>query len=255
MIESFEHQVAINSELGQAYFFWESKNGRIFLASQVTKELGYNRTSRQVLASLNLIDGVDRVNFKKKENKELFEQLSNMNVTGLRASEVIMITESGFWKLVMQSQKSVGIKTRAWLAREVLPSIRKTGSYSIESTNPMDIFTERSKQIELSKSTNSKIAKYARTPDEYSKFWNDMHIMVVGLNAQQIKDLYKSKASAKEILRTHAPHLEATEAIIEDFWQKGLGLERIKETGLHESLAFSFKAMLSLGIDLSQLGK
>lgn len=255
MVESIEHQIITNPELGQAYFYWESKNGRMFLASQVTKALGYKRTSYDVLKHHNLCVGTDFVKFTKKENKELFNQLLHINVCQLRAKEIIMLTESGFWKLVMQSQKSVGIKTRSWLANEVLPSIRKTGSYSIESTNPMDIFTERSKQLELSKSTNSKIAKYAKTPEEYSKFWNEMHLMVVGLNAKQIKELYKSKESAKQVLRIHAPHLEATEAIIEDFWQKGIGLDKIKDTGLHQSLAHSFKAMLSLGIDLKELGK
>ena len=40
-----------------------------------------------------------------------------------------------------------------------------------------------------------------------------------------------------------------------NYHQKGLGLEKIKDTGLHTSLAFSFKAMLSLGIDLKKLGK
>lgn len=254
MLNSNEHQVATNSELGQAYFYWESKNGRMFLATQVMKELGYKGVG-DTLRNYDLIEGNDFVKFFKKTDKDLFNQLFDIKSIGQRASEVIFLTESGFWKLVMQSRKSVGIKTRAWLAGEVLPSIRKTGSYAIESTNPMDIFTERSKQLELSKSTNSKIAKYARTPEEYSQFWNDMHLMIVGLTARQIKELYKSKESAKQVLRIHAPHLEATEAIIEDFWQKGIGLERIKDTGLHTSLAYSFKAMLSLGIDLKTLGK
>jgi prophage antirepressor-like protein len=255
MFESLEHQIATNSELGQAYFYWESNNGRLFLASQVTKVLGYNRTASKLLSYHNLLKDTDYVKFSKKDNKELFIQLEDIMVIRSRASEIIMLTESGFWKLVMQSQKSVGIKTRTWLAGEVLPSIRKTGSYTAPPTTGLDIFTERSKQLELSKSTNGKIALYARTSEEYAKFWNDMHLMVVGLTAKQIKEMYNSKESAKQVLRIYAPHLEATEAIIEDFWQKGIGLDRIKDTGLHTSLAYSFKAMLDLGIDLKTLGK
>lgn len=253
MVDSTKHQALINSELGQAYFYWESKNGRLFLASQVMKELGYKGVG-DTLRSYHLIDGVDFVKFLKRENKDLFKELFDLKSIGQRASEVIMISESGFWKLVMQSRKQIGVKTRHWLASEVLPSIRKTGAYSFESNNPLDIFTERSKQIELSKSTNTKIAKTAKTNEEYAKFWNELHLMVVGMTAKQIKDLYKSKESAKQILRTHAPHLEATEAVIEDIWQKGIGFERIKDSNLHKSLAHSFKAILDFRIDLKTLG-
>src|SRR6478736_388213 len=211
-----EHQVITNPELGHAYFYWESKNGRIFLASQILKELGYKGVG-DTLRTYDLEEGVDFVKFQKKNDKELFNQLVDLKSIGQRAGEVIFLTESGFWKLVMQSRKSVGIKTRHWLANEVLPSIRKTGKYEISTGNPLEIFTERKIQLETSKSTNSIISK---TDGEYSKFWNELHILVTGMDAKTIKEIYKSKESAKEVLRKYAPHLEATEAVITDFWQK-----------------------------------
>ncbi len=159
--------------------------------------------------------------FWDKSDREIFDELSKMNLLGQRAGEVIFLTESGFWKLVMQSRKSIGIKTRDWLANEVLPSIRKTGTYSIASNNPMAIFTERNKQLELAKKSNSILSK-TKDPEAYSKFWNDLHLLVVGLDAKSIKAVYKSKESAKEVLRKHAPHLEATEAVIEDIWASGI---------------------------------
>jgi hypothetical protein len=246
-----EQGLITNNELGQAYFYWEGKNGRIFLASQVMKELGYKGGSK-TLYSYDLVESVDLIKFSKKNDSEIFTQLSKMNLLGQRASEVLFLSESGFWKLVIQSRKSIGIKTRHWLANEVLPSIRKTGNYSIETGSPLEIFTERKIQLGLSKDVNSIISK---TDKDYAKFWNDLHILVTGLDAKSIKALYKSKESAKEVLRKYAPHLEATEAVIADLWKKGIGLKKIEEKNLHGSLAHSFKAMIELGIDLNKLGK
>lgn len=245
-----EHSIIVNNELKLSFFYWESKHGRLFLAKQVMKELGY-AGGTFTLKHAELIDGFDMFKFAKATDKELFKELEQLNCIGQRASEVIMIAESGFWKLVMQSRKSVGIKTRHWLASEVLPTIRKTGTYSIANDSPLAIFTERSKQLELSKGVNAQINK---TSEDYAKFWNELHVMVVGLDAKGIKELYQSKKSAKEVLRKHLPHLEATEAVIEDIWKQGVGLEKIKDTNLHKSLAHSFNAILSLGIDLKNLG-
>jgi prophage antirepressor-like protein len=248
-----EHSIITNQELGHAYFYWESKHGRIFLASQVMKELGY-LGGNKTLYSFELKEGIDVIKFSKKYDRDIFDELSKLNLLGQRASEVIFLSESGFWKLVMQSRKSIGIKTRDWLANEVLPSIRKTGVYSVASNNPMAIFTERNKQLELSKKSNGILSK-TKNPEAYAKFWNDLHLLVVGLDAKGIKAIYKSKVSAKEVLRKHAPHLEATEAVIEEIWASGIGLDQIKKTELHKSLAHSFNALLSLGVDIKTLGK
>ena len=58
-----QHEIVTNSELGQAYFYWESKHGRLFLASQVLKELGYKRSVTQLFASMNMVDGIDKIKF------------------------------------------------------------------------------------------------------------------------------------------------------------------------------------------------
>lgn len=52
--------------------------------------------------------------------------------------EMTMVNESGLYHLVLLSKKPEAKKFRKWVTEEVLPSIRKTGSYSISKTN-MDI--------------------------------------------------------------------------------------------------------------------
>lgn len=45
--------------------------------------------------------------------------------------EMIVISESGFYRLVMTSRKPQVKKFQKWVTSEVIPSIRKTGGYSI----------------------------------------------------------------------------------------------------------------------------
>ena len=52
--------------------------------------------------------------------------------------ETNIINESGMYSLIFRSRKPEAKKFRKWVTEEVLPSIRKTGSYSITKTN-MDI--------------------------------------------------------------------------------------------------------------------
>lgn len=47
--------------------------------------------------------------------------------------KVVAVNESGLYSLVFQSRKPGAKKFRKWVTMEVLPSIRKTGSYSVKS--------------------------------------------------------------------------------------------------------------------------
>ena len=52
--------------------------------------------------------------------------------------EMTIINESGLYHLVLVSRKPEAKKFRKWVTEEVLPSIRKTGSYSI-TKSPIDV--------------------------------------------------------------------------------------------------------------------
>ena len=53
-----------------------------------------------------------------------------------RNQKVTFITESGFYCVVLRSDSSLAKPFRKWVTSEVLPSIRKTGSYSIQQQTP-----------------------------------------------------------------------------------------------------------------------
>lgn len=249
MISSYKN--ISNQDIGISFFYWEARMGRIFLANQILKELGYERTTWNVLDSMGLIDGQDKLKIQKRDNRELFDELTYLNVVQLRAKEVLMLTESGLWKIIIQSSKPIGIKTRHWLATEVLPSIREKGYYNpieFESSpfHKLSEYTERGKQVQSSKNVNAKI--YRSGLDNYSQYWNELHNLVTGMTAKDIKEFYKSKKSATEILRKYAPELQATESFINDIYNRGIGLDSVKESDLHKTLPPAFNSLFKLGI-------
>lgn len=249
-----KHKLIQNSDLNLAFFYWEGKNGRLFMAKQIMKSLGYIG-GNSTLDHAQLEVGKDRLTIKKNDDRDLFDQLGKLNLLGARSGSVIMLSESGVWKLIMQSRKQVGINTRNWLAREVLPSIRESGKYDISASENSPFsqlagFTERPKQLDNSKSVNAIIYKGDK---DFSKYHDEVHRMVTGLSAKQIKELYKSKASAREVLREFAPQFATTEAIIDDIYKRGVGLETIKESKIATTMPPAINSLFACGIKLSDL--
>ena len=62
---------------------------------------------------------------------------------------VAVINESGLYALILRSDKPNAKPFRKWVTSEVLPAIRKTGSYSIQK--PVSQFTELSEKDKLYK--------------------------------------------------------------------------------------------------------
>lgn len=63
------------------------------------------------------------------------DELTKLNL-GSRAGETNFITESGLYAVVLRSDKPTAKKFRKWVTSEVLPSIRKTGAYSMAKYQP-----------------------------------------------------------------------------------------------------------------------
>ena len=48
-----------------------------------------------------------------------------------REQQTIIVNESGLWNVVLRSDKPAAKRFKKWLTSEVIPSIRKTGSYAL----------------------------------------------------------------------------------------------------------------------------
>jgi len=64
------------------------------------------------------------------------DKVKQMVYDGNQMKETILINESGLYALVLSSKLPGAKKFRRWVTSEVLPSIRKTGGYSIPKDYP-----------------------------------------------------------------------------------------------------------------------
>ena len=95
-----------------------------FKAKQVAEALGYTNTKRAVQTN---IDDEDKTQYKN-----LVCNVHGSLYCPLDASDlnVVFINESGLYSLILRSHKAEAKVFKRWVTREVLPAIRKTGSYS-----------------------------------------------------------------------------------------------------------------------------
>lgn len=85
-----------------------------FVAADVCRILGMKNT-KQALSSV------------VKDDIILNDTIDSMG----RVQKVNYVNESGLYDLVLRSRKKEALNFRRWVTSEVLPTIRKTGSYSI----------------------------------------------------------------------------------------------------------------------------
>lgn len=82
------------------------------------------------------------------------DELTRLNL-GSRAGETNFITESGLYAVILRSDKPNAKKFRKWVTSEVLPSIRKTGGYSMPKTTSGHIQLLAQGYTELEQAVNS----------------------------------------------------------------------------------------------------
>lgn len=101
-----------------------------FVAKDVAVSLGYKSTNQSV-----------------KDNTDEEDRRSSPIVTPSGTQNMVIINESGLYSLVFNSRLESAKKFKKWVTSEVLPTIRKTGSYG---------------QPQLPQTTDGKIALLAQ---------------------------------------------------------------------------------------------
>jgi prophage antirepressor-like protein len=126
-----------------------------FVAKDIGQVLGYKTDSAMSNAKKDLENDEIKTSFKMKssDNRDKYYDL---------------ISESGLYSLIMRSRKPIAKPFQKWVTRDVLPEIRKTGSYSLENSQTSNqpqpdqniinnIFTLEKSFINLRPSEASKI--------------------------------------------------------------------------------------------------
>jgi prophage antirepressor-like protein len=72
---------------------------------------------------------------------------NSTNSEDQRLKEFKIISESGLYSLIMRSRKPVAKPFQKWVTKEVLPSIRKTGSYSLQKEEKVEFDFEEIQKV------------------------------------------------------------------------------------------------------------
>jgi prophage antirepressor-like protein len=113
-----------------------------FIAKEISNILGYSETSKM----LKRLDNDERKTVARNERSFSIELFGNQG-------SLILINESGLYNSIFGSKLSFAKEFKKWVTREVLPSIRKTGSYSLQNPNEPDLelIEKRVKLVSYSK--------------------------------------------------------------------------------------------------------
>lgn len=116
-----------------------------FVASDVTRILQYVNGKQAII----------------EHCKGVYKKYPLMTSGGMQ--ELSIINESGIYKLVLASKKPEAIKFKEWVTEKILPSIRKTGSYSVTPKKELSI---EEMTLLVIQNMQSKIADQSRQLEE-----------------------------------------------------------------------------------------
>lgn len=153
-----------------------------FVGKDVTDILGYQNGSRDINRH---VDEEDRYKVM------LFD--------GNQDKETIIINESGLYSLILSSKMPDAKKFKRWVTSEVLPSIRKTGSYhSQQQLSPMEMIAAMANHaVEMERQLNEMKTVVAETSSKLEQaldvFANDTLAMTdwTGYTSRKINSICK----------------------------------------------------------------
>ena len=96
----------------------------LFIGKDIAEILGYVDTSQSIREH---VDEEDKMKWSQAQKSRGNETLS----LKLQA-QTILINESGLYSLILRSKLENAKKFKRWITSEVLPSIRKSGTYKLQ---------------------------------------------------------------------------------------------------------------------------
>ena len=112
-------------------FHFQGKNIQIkvlnnepwFLAADIARALTVKDPSRMI----------EHASIKEQHVRTILNRMNDVH------REMLFVDESGMYKILMKSRKAVAEKFQDWVTEQVLPSIRKTGSYSVNQATALPL--------------------------------------------------------------------------------------------------------------------
>lgn len=120
-----------NPDFGDVRVLLDEKSNPWFVGNDIARCLGYENLGNAVK---RFVDDEDSI-ILASDCKSMGFKINPLINQAVR--EIKLINESGMYSLIMSSKMESAKKFKKWVTSEVLPSIRKTGSYSMPSKNEL----------------------------------------------------------------------------------------------------------------------
>lgn len=164
-------QVFNNAEFGQVRTIVD-ENKILFCASDVAKALGYR-------------------NYNDAVNKHCRAIVKCDTPISGKIQAINFIPEGDIYRLIIRSKLPTAEKFESWVFDEVLPSIRKTGSYAIENNNNEDLKLRRLNIME----ENAR-ARRLKAENDRAKLWLELSEKTNRERVKQISEAYTANTLA-----------------------------------------------------------
>lgn len=229
----------------------DAKGNPWFDAPSVCKVLGYVRDASNVLEKLEDDEKIllDRKKYSDptpavgSESDYPSEGCSEIARKNGGAQKKWFVNEPGLYSLILGSEKPEARQFKRWITHEVLPGIRKTGSYTLTEKQPETPYTPPTlEQLqEAARSHNKWEADVSRLLDEVVK-WNNILDPEFWSLVKRVEALEKpAKKQLVQVMLNFQENLEAEAKIIrliEEF-----GYNKNGKRGMSWSLLCRYNAM------------
>lgn len=159
----------LNNQEYDLFIYIDLHNNLWFKAKEVALILQYANTNKAI------DNNVDNCDCCYWEN--LMERILNtpLATPSNWQPKTVFINESGLYQLMLRSQKPEAIAFRRWVTRDVLPSIRKTGSYTVATVSDND------RLLTLLEQKEQRLAEQDRRIDEKDRLLAENNNRLIAL--------------------------------------------------------------------------
>lgn len=144
-----------------------------FVGKDVADVLGYSNASKAVMVHVD-------------EEDKLTSMISHTRSGNLSQSKTTLINESGLYSLIFSSKLDSSKRFKRWVTSEVLPTLRKTGSYQVKPLTT-------SKQIQLIAQGNTELDERVTAIEESYPIMHGQAKHIQQLVARKVAEIVRNK--------------------------------------------------------------
>lgn len=200
-----------------------------FVGKDVAIALGYKYPANAIQ------DHVDEDDKKLIQLSDIQDVDKSSTLNHIKGSKIMIINESGLYSLIISSKIESAKKFKRWITSEVLPSIRKTGSYSINDEE------KEQKPILISK-------------EEYELRMTEANAKIAEAKGKEA-DLQIAKINALVNLRERVPIEEYKQVVDYYLMEKVTGVAALPLPEVKENLYTATEIGEMFGITSNMVGR